>query len=125
MFVFPAPVAVSRRATSSRFDGAKSSASMLLEMSIATTIEIPSCFVSTVSPPVRGPAAPACVVGAREVAGAGALHLDDTGAKIGQLPCAERRGNRMLERNHGDAVERSCHGLVFRFFIRAWPWPAS
>ena len=36
-----------RLATSSRLDGAKSSASMLLEMSMAMTIAIPSCLIST------------------------------------------------------------------------------
>ncbi len=46
-----------RLATSSRFDGAKSSASMLLEMSMVMTMAMPSCFISTVSPPIRGPAA--------------------------------------------------------------------
>ena len=46
-----------RCATASRLDGAKSSASMLLEMSMVMTIAIPSCFTSTVSPPIRGPAA--------------------------------------------------------------------
>ena len=44
-----------RLATSSRLEGAKSSASMLLEMSIAMTMAIPSCFTSTVSPPICGP----------------------------------------------------------------------
>jgi len=44
-------------ATSIRLEGAKSSASMLLEISIAITIEMPSRFSSTVVPPIRGPAA--------------------------------------------------------------------
>ena len=44
-------------ATSIRLLGAKSSASMLLEMSIAITIAMPSFFTSTCAPPMRGPAA--------------------------------------------------------------------
>ncbi len=40
-----------------RLDGAKSSASMLLEMSIAIAIAMPSRFSSTVLPPTCGPAA--------------------------------------------------------------------
>ena len=50
------------------------------------------------------------VVAAREVAAAGALHLDDARAQVGQLSRAERRGDRMFERNDGDAVEGAGHG---------------
>src|SRR3569832_544854 len=49
----------------------------------------------------------AIVVGAREVAHAGALDLDHARAEIGQLPRAERRGDRMLQRDDGNAVQGS------------------
>jgi hypothetical protein len=64
-------------------------------------------FLRAVGPyEVRRQAAHARVVGAREIAAAGPLDLDDACAEIGELAGAERCGDRVLERHHGDAVER-------------------
>jgi hypothetical protein len=38
---------------------------------------------------------------------AGPLDLDDARTEVGKLPRAERRGDRMLECDDGDAIERS------------------
>ena len=54
---------------------------------------------------MRREPAHAAVVGAREVADAGALDLDDPGAEVGELARAERRRDRVLERDDGDAFE--------------------
>jgi len=43
------------------------------------------------------------VVPAREVA-AGALDLDNPRPQVGELPGGERRGHRLLQRNHGKAA---------------------
>ncbi len=43
------------------------------------------------------------VVGAGEIAAAGALDLDDFGAEIGQMPGAERSGNGLFEREHANS----------------------
>src|SRR3569832_1367840 len=65
-------------------------------------------FLRAIGPhEMRGLAAHAIVVGAREVAHAGALDLDHARAEIGQLPRAERRGDRMLQRDDGNAVQGS------------------
>ena len=53
----------------------------------------------------RREAACALVVGTREVAAARTLDLDDACAEVGELPRAERRRDRMLERDDGDAFE--------------------
>ena len=53
---------------------------------------------------VRGQAAHARVVAAREVADAGALDLDDAGAEVGELARRERRGDRVLERDDGECL---------------------
>ena len=45
----------------------------------------------------------ALVVGAREVAAARALDLDHPGAEVGELAGAERGGDRVLERDDGEA----------------------
>ena len=45
------------------------------------------------------------VVGACEVTDAGAFDLDDTRAEVGQLAGAERRRDRVFERDDGDAVQ--------------------
>jgi hypothetical protein len=58
---------------------------------------------------VRGQAAHPLVIGAREVAHAGALDLDHAGAQVGQLARAERRGDRVFQGNDGDAIQGS-HG---------------
>jgi hypothetical protein len=47
----------------------------------------------------------AFVVGTREVAAAGPLHLDDARAQVGQLARAERRRDRVLEGDDGDAFQ--------------------
>ena len=66
-------------------------------------------FLRAVGPDeVRGQAAHALVVAAREVADAGALDLDHARAEVGELARAERRRDRVLERDDGDAIERSC-----------------
>ena len=54
---------------------------------------------------MRREAAHAAVVGAREVADTRALDLDDPRAEVGELPRAERRRDRVLERDDGDAFE--------------------
>src|SRR6185503_6020035 len=56
---------------------------------------------------VRREAHDTLVVRAREIAHAGPLDLDDARTEVGKLPRAERRGDRMLERDDGDAIERS------------------
>src|SRR3954470_1465183 len=58
---------------------------------------------------MRRQAAHSAIVRTGEVADAGALDLDYARTEIGQLARAERRGNRLLERNDGDAIERSHH----------------
>ena len=45
------------------------------------------------------------VVAAGEVAGTGPLDLDHPCAEVGQLARAERRGDGVLEADHGDAIE--------------------
>ena len=55
---------------------------------------------------MRREAAHALVVGAREVADAGTLDLDDARAEVGELARAERRRDRVLERDDRDAIER-------------------
>ncbi len=56
---------------------------------------------------MRRQAAHALVVAAREVADAGPLDLDHARAEIGQLSRRERRRDRVLERDDGDAFEGS------------------
>ena len=64
-------------------------------------------FLRAVGPDeVRREAADALVVGAREVADAGSLDLDHARAEVGELARRERRGDRVLERDDGDAGER-------------------
>ena len=76
-----------RRATSSRLAGEKSSASMLLEISTANTIEIPSLRSSARADPRRGPAA-ATIHAARQTdrseAGRRAIHNRSTGPSAGR-----------------------------------------
>ena len=63
-------------------------------------------FLAAVGPhEVRGLAPDARVVGAREVARAGALDLDHARPQVGQLAAGERRGDGVFERDDGDAVE--------------------
>ena len=45
------------------------------------------------------------VVVPREVALAWALHLDDIGAEVGQVPAADRRRHRVFEGDDADAFE--------------------
>ena len=59
---------------------------------------------------VRGQAAHPVIVGAREIPRTRALDLDDARAQVGKLARAQRRGDRMLERDDGDAVERPHRG---------------
>ena len=54
----------------------------------------------------------ASVVGAREIAHARALDLDHARAQVGQLAGAERRRDRVLQRDDGDAFERSHQKLL-------------
>ena len=54
----------------------------------------------------------ALVVAAREVAHAGTLDLDDARAEVGELARGERRGDRVLERDDGDAFERFHHAFL-------------
>src|SRR5690606_10019789 len=65
-------------------------------------------FLGAVAPDemARQPVGPR-VVGAGEIAGAGALDLDDPSAEIGQQPGAIGSGDGLLQRNDGDAVERA------------------
>ena len=70
-------------------------------------------FLGAVDPgEMRRHAVHARVVGAREIARTGALDLDDARAEVGELARAKRRGDRMFERDDGDAVERSDHGVL-------------
>ena len=70
-------------------------------------------FLGAVGPDeVRGEAAHARVVAAGEVADAGTLDLDDAGAEVGELARRERRGDRVLERDDGESLER-LHGRSF------------
>src|SRR5690606_8961536 len=63
-------------------------------------------FLGTVGPDeMRGQAIDTLVVAPGEVTGTGPLHLDHPGAEVGQLARAERRGDGVLEADHGDAVE--------------------
>ncbi|MPM75445.1 hypothetical protein SDC9_122438 [bioreactor metagenome] len=65
-------------------------------------------FLAAVDPrEVRRLAVHALVIATCKIARAGALHLDHARAQIGELACAERRGHRMFERHHGDAVKRA------------------
>ena len=69
-------------------------------------------FLRAVGPDeMRREAAHALVVAAREVAHAGPLDLDHPRAEIRKLPRGERRGDRVLEGDDGDAAQRS-HCLV-------------
>ena len=63
---------------------------------------------------VRREAAHALVVAAREVAGAGPLDLDHARAHVGQLPRGERRGDRVFERDDGDAFQRAHRRARYR-----------
>jgi hypothetical protein len=56
---------------------------------------------------MRGHAANALVVGAREIAAARPFDLDHTCTQICKLPGTKRRRNRVLERDDGDAIQRS------------------
>src|SRR4029079_10217302 len=42
----------------------------------------------------------------RGVGAAGTLDLDHARAELGELPCGERSGDHLLERDHGDPFER-------------------
>lgn len=56
------------------------------------------------------------VVGAGEIAFAGALDLDDAGAEIAEVAGAERAGEGLFEGEDGEAGERSGsgHGWVLQ-----------
>ncbi len=54
---------------------------------------------------MRGQAVDPLVVAAGEIAGTGPLDLDHPCAEVGQLARAERRGDGVLEADHGDAIE--------------------
>ena len=56
---------------------------------------------------MRREPAHALVVAAREIADAGALDLDDARAEVRELSRRERRGDRVLERDDGDAGQGS------------------
>ena len=63
-------------------------------------------FLRAIDPDeMRGEPAHAVVVTACEVADAGSLDLDHAGTMIGKLARAERRGNGVLHRDDGDAIE--------------------
>ena len=64
-------------------------------------------FLAAVEPDeVGGLAVYGRVVAAGEVACAGPLDLDHARAEVGELPGGERRGDRMLQGDHEDAVQR-------------------
>ena len=54
----------------------------------------------------------ALVVAAREIAHAGPLDLDHPRAEVRELPRCERRGDRVLERDDGNALQRSHRNLL-------------
>src|SRR5438445_10645357 len=56
---------------------------------------------------MRGEPAHALVVAPRKIAHSGPLDLDDACTEVGELPCAERRRDRVLQRDDGDAFERA------------------
>jgi hypothetical protein len=56
---------------------------------------------------LRRQATHALVVGPGEVTLSGPLDLDHARAVVSQLPCAERRGGGMLERDNRDSIERA------------------
>ncbi len=63
-------------------------------------------FLGAVGPDeMRGQAVDPLVVAAGEIPGTGPLDLDHPCAEVGQLARAERRGDGVLEADHGDAIE--------------------
>src|SRR5439155_5093375 len=71
-------------------------------------------FLRAIAPhEMRGHPSYAFVVAAREVAAARRFDFDNARAEISELACAERCGDRMLERDHRDAIERS-HRLLLQ-----------
>ncbi len=63
-------------------------------------------FLRAVGPDeMRGQAVDPLVITAGEIAGTGPLDLDHPCAEVGQLARAERRGDGVLEADHGDAIE--------------------
>src|SRR3979411_1468216 len=70
---------------------------------------------------MRGEAAHPFVVGTREIADARTFYFDDPRPEIGELPRRERPGDRVLERDDGDAGER----LHDRASRRRSPWLPS
>src|SRR5699024_8429944 len=61
-------------------------------------------FLGAIGPDeVRGQAVDALIVGAREIADAGALDLDHAGALVGELTGTKRCRDRLFQRNDGDA----------------------
>src|SRR4029079_5424596 len=70
---------------------------------------------------MRGKTAHPFVVGAREIANARTFYLDDPRPEIGELSRRERPGDRVLERDDGDAGEW-VHGRASR---RRPPWLTS
>ena len=66
------------------------------------------------------------VVPAREIAAIGTLHLHHVRAHIRQVPRAERRRYRLLQRHHPYAHQRQCRLHQYDLFLcgagtRAWP----
>jgi hypothetical protein len=49
------------------------------------------------------------IIGPGEVSGLRALHLDDPRAHVGELARGERRGDRLLQRDDRDALQRQRH----------------
>src|SRR6478672_4436610 len=74
---------------------------------------------------VRRQATHALVVAACEVPDAGAFDLDDACAEIGELSRGERRGDRVLERDNGDAGKRSHLFVSFNRSARSRPSQAT
>ena len=72
-------------------------------------VERQALFAAVRPDEMRRESAHALVVAAREVAHAGTLDFDDARAEIGELARRERCGDRVLERDDGDAGKGS-HG---------------
>src|SRR6202008_1163450 len=83
-------------------------------------------FLAAVGPhEVRCQPTHALVVSAREVADAGSLDLDDACAEVGELARRERRSDRVLERDDGNAGEWSHWISSVKRSARSRPWRAS
>src|SRR5262245_38552326 len=61
---------------------------------------------------MRGEPVDGVIVMPRRIAGVGPLDLDHARAELGELARAERTRDDLLEREHGDSVERPLHANV-------------